>query len=332
MQKTLAVVRTGAIVANARALQSAAKRPLIAVVKDDAYGHGAATVAHALCGIASAFAVSTADEGAALRIAGVPGEILVLTPPLDEEDAVRAAAYGLTVTLASRESLQLAARAGGGTAAHLAVNTGMNRYGFAPDAVGAACRAAQRAGICVRGVYSHYFMPAVPACRAAQRAAFARAVRCVRTYFPQAIAHLSATGGLLCGCDGFDAVRAGIALYGYVPQGVPHTLALRRAMRVYARVAQSGTAFGRGAGYGCAPRGVRAFHTLRLGYGDGFFRAGGLGAVGNLCMDACVRPGGRPFGAYVCVMQDAEAYARAHGTTAYEVLVHVGRAAQRRYI
>ena len=85
-------------------------------------------------------------------------------------------------------------------------------------------------------------------------------------------------------------------------------------------------------GYAAAEKQYAALHTLRVGYGDGFFRAGGLGAEGKLCMDACVREGEMPFGRRVCILSDAEAYARSHGTTAYETLVNAGRRALKKYV
>ena len=57
-----------------------------------------------------------------------------------------------------------------------------------------------------------------------------------------------------------------------------------------------------------------------------------LGAVGTLCMDACVREGEVPFGTRVCILKDAAAYAAQHGTTAYETLVNAGRRALKKYV
>lgn len=311
----------------------AAGVPLIAVVKDDAYGHGAAAVAEALSDMVRLFAVSTVEEGAQLVHAGIGRDVLVLTPPLTHGEMRRAARLGLIVSIASPPVLRLALQAGGrGLRAHIAVNTGMNRYGFAPDETAAVCRAAARGGIRAEGVYSHFYEPASLQALRAQEAAFERAADGARSVFPEIVPHLSATGGLVCGGKGYGAVRAGLALYGYAPSASSVRLRVRPAMKVYAFVAQSGAAYGGGVGYVAASRPYSELHTLRVGYGDGFFRAGGLGAEGKLCMDACVREGGMPFGRRVCILSDAEAYARAHGTTAYEVLVHVGRRAERRYV
>lgn len=335
MQNVIAEVSLKTIAKNAETVVLAAGKPLIAVVKDDAYGHGAEEVACALRGIASSFAVSTADEGAALRVAGITEDILVLTPALSEEDAIRIASYGLIATVSSlaclRMTLRAAAKFGGVYRAHLAVNTGMNRYGFRPERVRTACRIARERGLSVEGIYSHYYAPESPAETARQRELFEETCVVAREYFPECVRHIAATGGVLAGGELFDAVRCGIALYGYLPAGFAEALEVRPAMRVFATVAQAGTFTGGGAGYGAAERKYGKLHTLRLGYGDGFFRSGGLG-VGKLCMDACVREGRGRFGKRKLVFKDVTAYARGRGTTEYEVLVGIGKKAVKRYV
>ncbi len=326
MQSVLAVIDLDIIRNNAKKIARVARRPLYAVVKDDAYGHGAAEVAHALEGTVAGFAVSLVDEGAALRAAGITKEILVLTPPLSKEEVFRISAYRLTASLNSFHTLHLLA--GEGCGAHIVVNTGMNRYGVRPVRVASLCRAAAREGIAVTGVYSHLYAAQDSGARNAQTERFAVAQACVKQFFPHATAHLSATGGTLAG-DSFDAVRVGIALYGYLPEGFCG-VGVRPAMKVYATVAECRAPFGEGAGYQRAEEHYRRLHTLRVGYGDGFFRSGGLG-VGKLCMDACIREGDARVGRRSLILDDAEKYAKEHGTTAYEVLVNVGRKAQKKY-
>lgn len=329
MQSILAVVNLNEIRKNARAVLRYANKPLIAVVKDDAYGHGAEQVAHALHGVAAAFAVATVEEGARLRSAGISEPILVLTPPLAKEEALKIAAYGLTATASSFRSLDLLAGLGE-VEAHLAVNTGMNRYGFRADRVEAALREAAKKNVKISGVYSHLYAPEDDAARNEQKKRFFRAAAQTKRYFPEAKAHLSATGGMLAG-DDFDAVRVGLALYGYLPEG-QKGLSVTPALKIYAAVAENRVRFGSGAGYQRAAEDLKELHTLRLGYGDGFFREGGLGAFGKLCMDACVRKGYAPVGKRVLVLENAAAYAAEHGTTAYEVLVNVTKKAEMYYI
>lgn len=328
MQTPVAVVSLGCIRKNVRALARRARVPVIAVVKDDAYGHGAERVAHAIADMVGMFAVATVDEGARLVAAGVGRDVLVLTPPLCREEALRAKYYGLIVTAASFPSLALCA----GLRAHLAFNTGMNRYGFPPPAAQKACAQARRLGVSVEGVFSHLYEPSDGAARAAQTRAFSACAEEVRRVFPEAVRHLCATGGILAGGEAFDAVRPGLGMYGYAPPPFANAAGLLPAMKVYAAVGQSTVPFGGGAGYAAAPRPFAALHTLCAGYGHGFFREGGLGAIGKLCMDACVREGEMPFGAQVCVLDDAAAYAAQHNTTAYEILLAAGKGTVKRYV
>ena len=101
MQNVLTVISLKNIKANAETFKRISGKPLIAVVKDDAYGHGAETVARSLEGVVDGFAVATTDEGAALKTAGIQKDILVLTPPLCEEEVVRISYYGLVTTISS---------------------------------------------------------------------------------------------------------------------------------------------------------------------------------------------------------------------------------------
>lgn len=298
--------------------------PVYAVVKSDAYGHGAETVAHALQNRVAAFAVASVGEGVKLRIAGIGKSVLVLSPVWEEEELLRAAEYGLTLTVTSLAHLKRIADMPRRAAVHFAVNTGMNRFGFAGGALNEACRIAVAESIAVEGVYSHYYCPENGAERKRQHALFVRAADGVKAAFPGAVRHIAATGGILAG--GFehtDAVRPGIALYGYAPAAFAGRIALYPAMKAYAAVLHSAATLGGGLGYQ-AVSDVPSSHTLAAGYGDGFFRSGLAAAYGNLCMNAAVCCGRERVGKTVCVLGDAEEYARMHGTIVYEVLCRMG--------
>lgn len=331
MHALLAKISLSAIRENAVSLKARSGAGLIAVVKDDAYGHGAPETAHALAPIADAFAVATAEEGAALLCAGI-GNVLVLTPPLDDFDALRMVAYGMTVGVTSFPALRLLVQAGEklgkSPRVHLALNTGMNRYGFSPSRVRTAVRLCAEGGLRVEGVYTHFFGTEKETC-IGQEALFCRGAEEVLARFPQAKRHVAASAGVLTGMHAYDSVRCGLSLYGYAP--VATDLRLRRAMKLYAFVSHACVPTGKGAGYALADRRYKNMHTLRLGYGDGFFREGGVGAIGKLCMDACVRNGWRKYGARVCVVDDFARYAACHGTTVYEALVRLTSRAERSY-
>lgn len=327
MYQTAALVSLKQIKRNANLIQTRAGCALIAVVKDDGYGHGAAAVAHALDRTAAGFAVASVNEGASLRIAGVTKPVLVLAPPVSAYEAEKTVRYGLTGTVASFASLKLFPA---GSEVHLAVNTGMNRYGFLPKQVEQACR--EGIGLQITGVFSHFYAPEDEEAREAQFRRFRACVKTVKNFAPQAEAHLSATGGILAGQKyNFDAVRCGIGLYGYLPHGFEGAVSVKPAMKIYAPVAQSGVFAGGGVGYQRADKSYKTLSTLRFGYGDGFFREGGFG-IGKLCMDACVREGSGKFGAWKLVFSDAARYAKEHGTSAYEALVNVGKGAVKYYV
>lgn len=309
-------------------------RPLIAVVKDDAYGHGAEEVALTLHNIASSFAVATVEEGVSLRLAGVEEDILVLTPPMTKEEAVRLLAYRLTASVTSDPVFPLLTAAaeeiGRTPKVHLAVNTGMNRYGFSADEAERAAKRAKERGFWVEGVFSHYFSAENDGARAGQNALFRMAVSSVREVFPDCMSHIAATGGAMRGETDCDAVRIGLGLYGYLPSGGSGSL--RPAMKLYAYVSNRCSQTGEGLGYAPAERDYGTVHTLRFGYGDGFFREGHEGVVGKLCMDASLSHGEAGFGDRKLIVSDFERYAAAHGTSVYEALVRLSSKAVKRYL
>lgn len=223
MQQTRAVISLGAVCRNAAFFKArAGGAKLCAVVKADGYGHGAAQVAAALRGTADLFAVSLVSEGAALRLAGVAEDILVLTPPLCEEEALRGLYYGLIFTAGDAADCALLARAGRAYGepprCHLKCNTGMNRYGTDAPSFAALCAAAEK-GCRVEGVYSHFYRPEHAPTREAQFALFRKAADGAETRFGRLVRHIAATGGTLAGGYEQDMVRIGIGLYGYLPQG-----------------------------------------------------------------------------------------------------------------
>lgn len=295
---------------------------LYAVVKADAYGHGAEEVARALEEIADGFCVAVMEEGIALRAAGVEKPVLVFAPPLDGYDAARAAFYDLTVTVNGVHTARLA----GGCRCHIKVNTGMNRLGCGTDELPAVLDALDEAMI--DGVYSHLYAPADRAASLRQLALFERAEQLVRRRRADVFAHLAASGGLLRGGRFLkDGVRCGILLYGYAPQGFARQ-GFVPALRVYARRVQTTRFIGGGVGYHAAERPYGTLCTYRLGYADGFARGAPLGEYA-LCMDAFVREGG---GKMACVFSDADEYAARCGTIAYEALTAVTRRSERVYL
>jgi alanine racemase len=311
----------------ARLLEAAGPSELWAVVKADAYGHGAADAAGAaLAAGASALCVVTAQEGAALRSRSPETRILVMGPLAEGEEALAREAR-LEVALSSPRiphSLRV----------HLKVDTGMGRWGMAPEEALALPREQ------VVGVMSHL------ATADEEDDSFARRqverFREVVAAFPGVEAHLANSAAALRFPEArFDAVRCGIALYGLSPFGddpAQHGLEPVLAWRSYIASAKA-LAAGEGAGYGrrfVAEQPTRV-GVVPVGYADGF-RRGLTGTeilvagtrrrvVGAISMDAlAVELGEEEEGTPVTLIGDgvlAEEHARRLGTINYEITVAI---------
>jgi alanine racemase len=312
-----------ALVSNAQLLQSSLPPGirLEAVVKGDAYGHGAVAVARALvdAGVPS-LSVATFDEGLELRQAGIAVPILILfpIPPELVPDAVR---HCFSVTAGDRTLLErtLAALDGLTQAAgpedrvlpvHLEVETGLGRGGFNltdVPAAAAAIEAAPRARLA--GLWSHLQAAGDPNRTADQTARLGVAsslLEEVGATMPDR--HLAASGGMLAAsAPGFDVVRIGLAMYGIVPDGLTvaerhaaTAAGLRPILSLRARpIRVTELPPGSGVSYGPSFVTARASRiaTLPLGYADGLprclsnraqvlVRGRRVPAVGTVAMDA----------------------------------------------
>lgn len=322
MQRTLAKISLPAIRQNALRIKSLAKgAKFFAVVKADAYGHGAEEVSRYIEDVADGFCVAITEEGISLRVAGVTKPVLVLSPPLDLYDVSRAEHYDLTLTVNSVRTASLI----GGMPCHIKINTGMNRLGCSLNELAEVLKNLPSESI--RGVYSHLYMPDDNMASEKQFALFKKAVRMVKSVNPHTLAHLSASGGLLRGGKYLlDGVRCGILLYGYAPSGFSAE-GFMPALKVYARRTQTTRFIGGGVGYNAADKNYAKLCSYRCGYADGFFRNVPLGEK-TLCMDSFVSTSD---GEEICVMDNADEYAKRSKTISYEVLTSVTRRSERIY-
>lgn len=313
----------------------AAPSDLMAIVKADAYGHGATRIAPVLEdeGV-RAFAVARPAEGIELRDAGIRGRILVLGAPLPG-DPQACMAHNLDVTVSSedvaRRVIEHATDTDDAIRVHLKVDTGMSRLGVSPDAAASVYQQLSgTANIDVEGVWTHFANADAPGqtLTSTQRQRFTALLRDLGDV-PY---HLENTGALMTGegvnhartTDGDFSddigrppryVRTGIAVYGLAPSRAmgndPNLrLGLAPALTLKARVThiqtvQPGTSVSYGATW-TATRPTR-IATLGAGYGDGFPRLGSGRAtvriggqqrpvVGNICMDMCMVDLGAPTG------------------------------------
>ncbi len=310
-----AVVDLGAIAHNVQVLREhAGNAQVMAVVKANAYGHGAARVAAAaLAAGAAELGVATIDEALELRQAGIAAPVLAwLHPPgADFAPALEAdVQIGVSSVRQIADLTDAVGRTGRTAQVTVKVDTGLNRNGLAavdfPDALAALQRAAADDAIRVRGIMSHLANGDQPddplndlqAQRFTDMIAQAR-----RRGIEFDVAHLSNSPSAMARPDlGFDMVRPGIAVYGLSPIPERGDMGLRPAMTLKCRVAMvKAVKAGDGVSYGHTWIAQRDTNValLPIGYADGVYRvlSGRIGAlingrlcrnVGRICMDQFV--------------------------------------------
>ena len=282
---------------------------IMAVVKANAYGHGAIEVARtALNSGAKYLGVSNVDEGISLRRAGIIAPIIVLSEP-PQETIQALLHYQLTPAVHSAE---FALAFGEAAVAldriapfHLKIDTGMNRVGVhyadAPDLLRTIDF---HRGIQLQGVFTHFAtadeVDTFEFSRQYER--FMQALEEMRYMgIDPGIVHAANTAATIrYKQTHFDMVRIGIGMYGMHPSEVTKSMIeLYPAMSVYARVSMvKSVQMGEGVSYGMRYRspGNVLIGTLPLGYADGLSRelsekmkvllhGRRLPQVGNICMD-----------------------------------------------
>ncbi len=290
-----------------------------AVVKANAYGHGAVRVAQACRAVGvDMFAVATVAEGIALRDGGIAEPVLLLAqPPVSAvPDLVK---YDLMPAV---YDLEFAARLGEealrcGTTAryHLKVDTGMDRIGVPYAGVLDFMLVADRlGGLALDGVFTHFATADKLSDWdfALQFKRFRDTVQTLRDHGVEpGIVHCANTPATVLHPEvHFDMVRVGVGLYGLHPaDSTRGAIKLEQAMSVRAKVTRvAEPAVGEGVGYGMTYRVARPgiqVCTVPLGYADGLSRVYSnridvlyegrrFRQVGNICMDQCmfeVEPG-----------------------------------------
>ena len=295
----------------------------IAVVKANAYGHGAPQVARALEDAgADLLACADIEEGHALRDAGVRAEILVFGA-LSVSDLDGLFDCRLTPTIstpgAARAVQAAAARYQQTLRYHLKLDTGMNRLGFRADNVRRTLpELLASPNLELAAVYTHFATADDPESPlfAEQRTRFERALDVIGTLGPTTFSrenpggstrpdrspyiHAANSAALLRDSRvWYDRVRPGLLLYGIVPPPLASTIALTPIMTLTSRlVAVKGVRVGEGVGYGVKFHAGRptTIAIVPAGYADGLdLRLAGRGAVlirgrrapivGSVCMD-----------------------------------------------
>jgi alanine racemase len=262
-----------------------------AVLKADAYGHGAPAVARTLerDRRVDGFCVALLEEGVELREAGIVAPILLMGGHFGNahEEVI---ARGLVPVVHDAEPIAAFARlvragiASGPIDVHLKIDTGMARLGVTMQALPAlAARLAEYPEVRVRGLMTHLACAedAADVETAEQIARFEEATALLRRHGVNLdVRHAASSAALLRGQALFDAVRPGISLFGVSPRlgggaGEPITKELKAVMRVRTeiiavRVLETGAPVGYGATWR-AP-GPARIATLPMGYADGLSR------------------------------------------------------------
>ncbi|MET8117082.1 alanine racemase [Streptomyces prasinus] len=290
-----AEIDLGALRANVRSLRAhASGAALMAVVKADAYGHGALACARAAVEAGAAWlGTATPQEALALRApgAGIPADVRVMcwlwTPGGPWREAIEADLDLGVGGMWALEEVTAAARAAGRPArVHLKADTGLGRGGCVPaDWAGlvAAARAAEAGGLLrVVGLWSHLACadePGHPSIEA-QLTRFREMVAYAeRQGVDPEVRHIANSPAILTLPDShFDLVRAGVATYGVSPSpaiGAPADFGLRQVMTLTASLALvKHVPGGHGVSYGhhYVTPGTTTLGLVPLGYADGIPR------------------------------------------------------------
>ncbi len=285
---------------------------LLAVVKADAYGHGAIDVAKAAVSAGATYlGVSTVNEGIELRKAGLREPILILSEPPAESVPlllfynIMPAIYTSDFAIAYAEAADLH---GMSAPYHLAINTGMNRIGVRyNEALDFLHQISFHRALDLKGCFTHFATADSPETLdfQIQIKRFVETMRSIEgAGINPGIVHCDNSAAIFrFPKTHFDMARLGISLYGYQAAADTHRFVdLKPAMSVKARITNVITVpMSEGVSYGMNYRspGSVKICTVPLGYCDGLIRLcsgkidfayqdRAVHQVGNICMDQCM--------------------------------------------
>ena len=328
---------------------------VMAMVKANAYGHGAVAVARALSA-ADAFGVAGLEEALALRAAGIAQSILLAAGFFSADELPEIARHDFQIVVHSEHQIETlrAARLSRPLVVWLKIDSGMHRLGIAPEAVAASHgRLLASPNVAEVRFMTHFACADTPQhdLNRRQLSTFASAID--RLPGPRSLANSAAL--LALPESRADWVRPGILVYGVNPfeEHHPVAAALRPVLTLSSRVVAIQTlAAGEGIGYGhdwVAAQPTRV-GIVAMGYGDGYPRHAGTGTpvlvagyrtrlLGRVSMDLlAVDLNGVPdaqVGAEVVLWGEglpAWEVARSVGTIAYELLTGIGARVPVRYL
>jgi alanine racemase len=279
---------------------------VFAVVKADAYGHGAVAVARSLELLCNALAVSLVEEGLELRAAGIRAPIFVLGAYYNrhQDEVLAERLTPVAYDVGDLERFAAAAgRRGRRVDVHVKVDTGMSRLGVGVGELpGVLARVKELAGLRLAGLCTHFASADLPDVVATedQLAAFEGCIQLAEREGFTELAHHAANSAAAVRLPRarLSAVRPGLALYGAMPSRDVALAGLEPALRLSTRImAVHDVGVGTSVSYGGQWRATRPSRiaTLPLGYADGYPRhvrgASTLVAgrrvpiIGAVCMD-----------------------------------------------
>jgi len=274
------------IAENFRAIREKAGVPVMAVVKADAYGHGAIQIARHLQDLCAFFGVSSMLEALELRQAGLNTPILILGHtrvaafPEAVRENIRTTIYRYEDALALSQE---AVKQGKTVPFHFAVDTGMSRLGFQVRAEDAdiCARIAELPNLEAEGLFSHFATAdsADLTCAHKQARLFDEFDRMLRSRGVEVkIRHLDNSAGLMNFTNHYEMVRSGIVTYGMYPSSevCPGDLALTPALSWHSRVTHvKWLEEGRQISYGgtFVTTKPTLVATIPVGYADGYRRS-----------------------------------------------------------
>jgi alanine racemase len=315
------------------------KHKVMAVLKDNAYGHGLEMVAALIreYGITK-IAVKNLQE--ASLVCSLFDETLVLVdhPTCNDIPA------NVTLAIHSYEALLALPPK---TSLHLALDTGMHRNGIKVDEIDKALEAIIQKDLALKGMFTHFrSADEVSSDFFWQRAMFEEAKCLMKSSLqhlglPPIVYHSHNSAALLRTSDlgSDDFARCGIALYGYttlhplIAKPELHPVMALWAQKLSTRILKKGERVGYGGVYEALED--ECISTYDIGYGDGFFRFDGARPVrmanaklskGKMSMDSFCLGGDA---SEVCLFEDANALAEHFGTISYEIITKFSPALKR---
>ena len=349
--RATAQVKIDVVKNNYNYIQSLTHSKIMAVVKADAYGHGAERIAKELSALGcNDFAVACLSEAEHLRNCGINGNILILSPT--DESMVSLITEGNFIQTTDSYEYSKALSDHGKIRVHIKVDTGMSRIGIychsfedIPNAANEIERISKLENVSVEGIFTHF------ADSDSNDSSFTQQQFSVFKALLEELEKRKVNVGTRHCCNSaatlnypemhLDMVRAGIILYGLMPSEYCKDKNILPAIKFSARVcAVHQLKKGDCVSYGCtytAERDTRVA-VVSIGYADGFSRVYSgkeimringkrFATVGKICMDLCVVDIGPDFpckvGDEAVIFENADGIkllADAMGTINYEIL------------